>query len=248
MIATIEHQGKTIKVDLEKPIDISLPITDNPNATRAWYIDPPTMKPVVLGSWVGDVNKGSGVNFFNIGFNPHAHGTHTETAGHILEKRHSINQNLKQFFFMAELVSVKPEEINGNYEINLSALKAMKKHNTEAFIIRTLPNENDKKTINYSDTNPPYVTVEAIEWLKNCGVKHLMIDLPSVDPEKDEGAVAAHHAFWNTSNELRLDATITELIYVPTKITDGQYFMNLQVAAFENDAAPSRPLLFEILG
>ena len=74
----------------------------------------------------------------------------------------------------------------------------------------------------------------------------MLIDLPSVDPENDEGAVAAHHTFWHTEGEVRLDCTITELVYVPDEVKDGTYFMNLQVAAFENDAAPSRPLLFDL--
>ena len=55
-------------------------------------------------------------------------------------------------------------------------------------------------------------------------IKHLLIDLPSVDKEKDDGLLLAHHAFWNTLGELRLDATITEFIYVPNYVEDGTYF------------------------
>lgn len=245
MKAKINFEGEEFEIDLNKGLDISLPITTDPNAARAWYIDPPKMEPVVLGDWIGDVNKGSGVNFYNIHFNPHAHGTHTETAGHVLSPRYSINEHLKEFFFLAELISVRPE-INGeNQEITLDLLKNAKNKNHEAIIIRTLPNEDVKLQTNYSNTNPPYITVEGIDWLREQGVKHLLIDLPSVDPEQDGGAVAAHHAFWHTEGEIRLDCTITELVYVPDEIQDGEYFMNLQVAAFENDAAPSRPLLFE---
>jgi arylformamidase len=246
MKAKIEYKGKEIEIDLKKGIDISLPITTNPNAARAWYIDPPKMEPVVLGDWIGDVNKGSGVNFYNIQFNPHAHGTHTETAGHVLNERHSINTHLKEFFFFTELISVRPDFKDDNLEITLDLLKAAKNDSQEAIIIRTLPNEEAKKQKNYSNTNPPYITVEGIDWLREQGVKHLLIDLPSVDPENDEGAVAAHHTFWHTEGEVRLDCTITELVYVPDEVKDGTYFMNLQVAAFENDAAPSRPLLFDL--
>ena len=48
-------------------------------------------------------------------------------------------------------------------------------------------------------------------------------------------------------SELQLDATITEFIYVPNKVQDGAYFLNLMVAPFENDATPSKPVLFEII-
>ena len=53
-------------------------------------------------------------------------------------------------------------------------------------------------------------------------------------------------AFWNIVGKLRLDATITEFIYVPNTIKDGTYFLNIMVAAIENDASPSKPILYKI--
>ena len=44
-----------------------------------------------------------------------------------------------------------------------------------------------------------------------------------------------------------LENTITELAFIPEKIKDGKYILNLQIAAFVSDASPSRPILFEIL-
>ena len=77
--------------------------------------------------------------------------------------------------------------------------------------------------------------------------QNLLIDLPSVDKEQDEGELLAHNAFWNTSGKLRLDATITEFIYVSNKIEDGCYMLNLQIAPFENDASPSKPILYKVI-
>jgi hypothetical protein len=37
------------------------------------------------------------------------------------------------------------------------------------------------------------------------------------------------------------------LIYVPNEILDGSYVLNLQVSNFANDAAPSRPMLFDLV-
>ena len=74
-----------------------------------------------------------------------------------------------------------------------------------------------------------------------------MIDTPSVDKELDEGKLAAHHAYWDYPNNPRLDATITELVYVPNEIKDGLYLLNLQMAAIENDASPSKPTLYVIV-
>ena len=85
---------------------------------------------------------------------------------------------------------------------------------------------------------------EAARFLVDKGVEHLLVDLPSVDKERDGGVLAAHRAFWNFDGKMRKRATITEFVYVSNKIEDGTYFLNLQVAPFENDASPSRPVLY----
>ena len=48
------------------------------------------------------------------------------------------------------------------------------------------------------------------------------MDLPSVDKEKDRGQLLAHNAFWNTIGILRMDLTITEFIYLPNTVLDGE--------------------------
>ena len=55
-----------------------------------------------------------------------------------------------------------------------------------------------------------------------------------------------NNIYFNPHGNTRMDATITELIYAPSKIEDGRYFLNLQIASFENDAAPSKPVLYKI--
>ena len=116
----------------------------------------------------------------------------------------------------------------------------------DAVIIRTIPNLKEKISKQYSNTNWPYLLEDAVKFLVKKGVKHLLIDTPSIDREKDGGELLGHHAFWNTSGKLRLDATITEFIFVPNSVEDGEYFLNLQIAPFENDASPSKPILYKI--
>jgi hypothetical protein len=86
-----------------------------------------------------------------------------------------------------------------------------------------------------------------MQLIVDAGVQHLLIDLPSVDREEDGGALAAHHLFWNVPAAPNFQKTITELIYVPNEISDGDYILNLQVSNFANDAAPSRPMLFDLM-
>jgi kynurenine formamidase len=247
------------QIDLSKPIDISIPLTNTDENPIAWYIEKPVIEPVVFGDWIGKVSEGkSSTNFNNIFFNPHGHGTHTECLGHITNDFYSINQSLKQFFFFAKLITIEPEKVGEDFIITKTQVEKAMSTSTplsgtnEALIIRTLPNQKDKKSRKYSNTNPPYLSEEAAIFIRESEIQHLLIDLPSVDKEHDEGKLLAHKAFWNVkdthnlNNDARFEATITEMIFVPNEIEDGDYLLNLQIASFENDASPSKPVLYSI--
>ena len=248
MIATIQYNSRKLKIDLSNPLDISIPIRDGKKNVNAWYIGPPKIEPEQFDGDIVSVFKGASVNFNTITFNPHSHGTHTETVGHIVSEKYSINKALKQFFFLAEVITVAPENFEEDAVISAKQLRfAIGNKQREAIVIRTIPNQKDKKTMQYSNTNWPYLTQDAIAYLVKKGVKHLLFDQPSVDREKDGGELSSHHTFWNTNGNIRKDATITEFIYVSNKVDDGCYMLNLQIAPFENDATPSKPILYKVL-
>ncbi|HLW30490.1 MAG TPA: cyclase family protein [Brumimicrobium sp.] len=239
------EQGK--EINLSQGIDLSIPLSDNEKNPLAWYVKPPKFVPVMEDGWIGSVKDGGAVNFRNIFFNPHGHGTHTECLGHITPEVYSINDNLKQFFFKAVVITVTPQRKGDDFIIMPSQLKDLKQYiSIEALIIKTLPNTLEKKSKNYSSTNPPFIDISCLDILNELEVKHLLIDLPSVDKELDGGKLAFHHGFWEVPNNPRFDRTITEMIFVPNTVEDGEYLLNLQVAPFENDAAPSRPVLYSL--
>ncbi len=247
MLATIQHKTKTIKINLLQPLDISMPLKGEASNVNAWYVEHPTIEPHTDGAFIGKVSEGSSTNFNTISFNPHAHGTHTECLGHITKEFYAINEQLKQFFFLAEVVTVAPEAKNKDFIISKKQLQyALGNKKREAIVIRTLPNIKDKINKQYSNTNPPYLTEDAALFLVEKGIEHLLIDLPSVDKEKDDGALLAHKAFWNMQGTPRTQATITEFIYVNNDIKDGTYMLNLQIAPFHNDASPSKPILYKV--
>jgi kynurenine formamidase len=250
MKATINNH----QIDLSKPLDISIPLTNNDQNPIAWYQNAPEIEPVTMGDWIGKVSEGkSSTNFNNIFFNPHAHGTHTECLGHITRDFYSINQCLKQFFFTAQLISVHLESMGEDLVITKEQVaNALGTTLPQAIIIRTLPNLKTKLHLNYSNTNPPYLEEAAAIFIREKGIQHLLIDLPSVDREHDEGKLVAHKAFWNVKDvnqvngDARFNCTITEMIYVDEKVKDGSYILNLQFASFENDASPSKPILYSL--
>ena len=248
MKATFKIDDRMVTVDLSNPLDISITLEASKNNPLAWYLGVPKIEPVKTDNWIGKVSEGASVNFNNISFNPHAHGTHTECIGHITPEFHSVNEVLKNFFFITEVISVVPENAGEDRVISANQIKNLLdgKH-PEALVIRTLPNMESKKVQDYSNSNWPYLKQEAATFIREIGVQHLLIDLPSVDKEKDDGKLLAHKAFWGYPQSPRLNATITELIYVPDHIEDGRYLLNLQIAPFHNDASPSKPVLYHFL-
>jgi kynurenine formamidase len=248
MRTTIEHRNTTFVINLAQPIDISIPLVGSKENVTAWYVNPPEFTPVMENGFIGDVNLGGAVNFRNIFFNPHGHGTHTECVGHISKEKHTINQCLKQFTFYAKLITIAPNIVDGDSVIELNQVKELFQNSeAEALIIRTLPNLNDKLHKQYSNTNPTYIHYEAMQYLVDNGVQHLLIDTPSVDKEQDDGKLIAHHIFWEYPHNPQIERTITELIFVPDTVSDGYYMLQFQIASFENDASPSKPTLYEIL-
>ncbi len=247
MKITLEHNGTLYKTDLAEGIDLSIAIQTGKETVNAYYAHPVAMEPYKSGNWIGEVAKGGSVNYRNIFFNPHGNGTHTECVGHIDDTVHSVNEHFKEFHMVAQLVSLTPQEMeDGDKVITLEKLQLLNLAGTDGLIIRTLPNSLAKKTKNYSGKNPPYLHHEAIAFLVANGCRHLVLDLPSIDRESDEGKLLGHKAFWNYPEEPRMDCTVTELAYIPTDVVDGTYLLNLQLAAMENDAAPSRPVIFPL--
>ena len=250
--ATIE--GKKYTGDLNKPIDLSI-VTKEKDSCLAWHVPHMKITPVITDRFIGSVQKGGFVNFRNIIINPHGNCTHTESVGHISNEAHSVNNILKKFNFISQLLSVEPkilehdisnEQKKGDLQIDRSTFEGKISDDVEALIIRTHPNNESKKNKNYNNTNWPYLTPEAAKYLRENGVLHLLIDLPSVDREEDEGKLLSHRAFWNYPEQIDLIRTITELIYVPEHIQDGFYMLNLSFANICNDASPSRPIIYEL--
>lgn len=245
------HLDSVHFIETNEPIDLSIPLVAGDKNLSAWYVNPPIMEPVMENGFVGAVALGGAVNFRSIFFNPHGHGTHTECLGHITPEIFSINSSLKTYFFKAQLITVVPQKVQFNgvedevisrSELNESSWES----DCEALIIRTLPNVIAKKSKDYSATNPPYLSTDIIALLNEKGIKHLLIDLPSVDRENDGGALAFHHQFWGVPDQLNFERTITELIFVSDTVMDGVYLLELQTAPFENDATPSRPIIYKI--
>lgn len=255
MKVKVPYQNKLLEADLTAPIDISIPLRAGENNVNAWYVTAMEIEPVRTNLFVGSVIEGGSVNFRNIAFNPHGNGTHTECVGHIAQEVYDVNKALPNGFAIARLVTTSGTALKatqgefcrkGDVLIGLEEFESLDWTDIDAVIIRTTPNPISKKEKHYSNTNPPYLDPQLAKFLREQGVKHLLIDLPSVDRELDGGKMLAHKAFWNYPENLEMKSTITELIYVANELEDGVYLLNIQIAPFVNDASPSKPVVYRL--
>lgn len=249
MIATIEINKRICTVNLARPIDISIPLSHAEPQPKAWYCENIKIEPVVSGDYIGSTLQGSPVNFKTITLTPHGNGTHTECVGHITTEEYHLNDCLTQFNFLALLVSVEPiKQKDGDMLITRTLLEKTISHfngdSVQALIVRTIPNNISKLKKDYSGTNPAYFSKEAIEYINSLGIMHLLVDLPSIDKEQDQGKLLAHKAFWEWPN-INKNKTITEMIFVKDEVKDGIFLLQLCTASITSDAFPSKPIIYQ---
>jgi kynurenine formamidase len=239
---------KTWEADLQHGVDISINLVPGKMTPNCFYAPFFEARPFRSGDFIGSVEKGAPVNFLNLTINPHGNGTHTECAGHITALPFTIHKSLKNFHFFGELISVYPRLLpDGDKVITRESLEQLgKTYPTEVLVLRTLPNHGDKSDKNYSGTNPPYLEEEAVRLCNEWGVKHLILDLPSVDREEDGGRLAGHKAFWKNEKEWFTDKTITEMVYIPDTVPDGLYLVLMSIISLETDASPSKIVLYPV--
>ena len=263
MKARVEIKDKKFEVDFSKGKDISIALFFNGIQPNTYNVEKATSKPYRDDKFVGDTRMGGPCNFETYTLTPHCNGTHTECIGHITKERVSVLQSLRQEIIISKLISVLPENSKEEYVPPLNSddlvitrkqvekkLKGIDFNQIDALIIRTLPNTCKKKERDYMQTPSPFFTIECMRYIVSLGINHLLVDLPSVDRMFDDGILSAHNVFWETKekalNNLSRFKTITEMVYIPNEIIDGEYLLNLQIPPFVADAAPSRPILYKI--
>ena len=263
MKAKVEIEGLKLEVDFSKGQDISIPLMFNGSQPNTYNVNKATSQAYTDGQFIGDTRKDGPCNFETYNLTPHCNGTHTECIGHITKERVDILSSLKDLMIPSQLISITPVSSKEKYnpELNegdllitkeelIKKLNNVPKKLLEGLIIRTLPNNEHKKSQDYMKVKPAFFSIDAMQYIKDIGVKHLLVDTPSVDRLFDDGILSAHNIFWDTIgkeyNPETENKTITEMIFVDDNIPDGKYLLMIQIPAFVSDAAPSRPIIFDI--
>jgi arylformamidase len=265
MELTLTWRGQAYHID-QVPIDLAIALDFYGPQPNVYGVPRAEAAAFEGGGFVGDVRRGGSVNFETYHLTPHCNGTHTECVGHLTQQRLAVHHWLIPSWLLATVVSVSPVAATLTQEtydpplapddqvITRTMLEAAcPTLHTPALVLRTLPNSPFKRSRDYMVEPPAFFTLEAMQWIAEQSVMHLLVDLPSVDRLADEGKLSNHRIFWGMEpGEQQVDpdnpprGTITELIYVPYYVSDGAYLLELQIPPFLSDAAPSRPRLFEL--
>ena len=262
-IAKITFKENIYKIDLNKFHDLSIPIDINKKSPSFYDKDP-----LVIDYYKDENNKvwnikeGAACNIPIIDLNIHCGATHSECRSHITKENLTISETIKDFFIPSIVISVEPTNNidNETYHYNLSnddliitkailekKINIHKKSNIKAIIIRTLPNlEDELISKDYNKEHNAFFSNEAISYLTQIGVEHLLVDLPSIDKLNDGGSLGNHRIFWSLEEKPN-NNTITEFAFIRDEIKDGFYLLSLNILNINLDASPCRPLIYPVL-
>ncbi|WP_251358265.1 cyclase family protein [Kangiella sp. TOML190] len=266
-----ELKGKRYQLDLDNAISLAIPVKFNGEQPNHFASPIASSQPLSGGGFIGDTKQGGSCNVDQIKMVPHCNGTHTESIHHIVDEPISIGAIHSNSISHCLVLSVTPktaiqsqdsyipELADDDHVIDLATLQqqlaGVDISSIQALAFRTLPNQDHKLSVIYSEqAQPPFFTREAMQFISDLPINHLLVDFPSLDKMYDQGHLSNHHTFWKLeadshqlSDGAKLERTVTEMIYISDQVSDGFYALSLQLPAFELDAAPSRPLLYPLI-
>ena len=272
---TLADKSYQVNTDFGHSLAIALDFQQSNNQPNHFGAAPALATPMQVTGFIGDTEQGGSCNVNELTFNPHCNGTHTETIRHICDADNALSVSIAALelppLMPCALISITPiaaSATNDDYTPSLAAndkiisraqleqqLAPYHDLQLQCLALRTLPNSDEKCQANYNANNQPaFFSRDAVLYLNERGVEHLILDLPSLDRLNDDGLLTCHHLFWQViagahqpSPNSLINKTITEMAYIDNDISDGFYFLNLQTPAFINDAAPSRPMLYQAM-
>jgi arylformamidase len=274
MHAELTFGGQKVRAALDRGVSLAIAVDfSGGGGPRHFGAPAPSSRPYSAGSFSGSVSTGASCNCSTITLTPHCQMTHTESVAHLTRESGDAWRVVPRGLLPAVVVSVSPEPARESSESThpqpwgtdvlitrrrLRAAWPMGRPATRsmepvAAIIRTLPNDAGKRTRDYSDLVPPYLTREAVEWLVEKRIEHLVLDVPSLDRTHDEGQLVGHRLFFGLppgsqarGDAARSRATITELAFIPDEVADGPCILSLAVPAIGGDAVPCQPIVYPL--
>jgi arylformamidase len=256
--ALLRVGARDVVVDLSHPVSLARELDFNAAQPQHFGAPAATARPYRIPGFSGSVTSGASCNCDVISIIPHCNGTHTESAGHLTSEALDAAHVVPHGLVPALLISVTPVAAREVADTSDPPPQANDFLVTRAAIDGAWPTRmvfTPQALIIRTARVPalPYLSREAAQAIVQRGIQHLVVDLPSLDREHDEGRLTAHRIFFglppgvtSLQRVARAAATVTELAQVPEGLIDGPCLLELQIPAWRGDAVPSRPLLYPL--
>lgn len=256
----ILHCGRLHYINYNQSVRLSVRIDLCNNLINIYGGVPASQEPLIYDSHIASVSHGGACNASQIHLVPHCHGTHTECVGHILPEKYHVADIKFEPFIAATFIRVTPQRIdatteeynayanNSDYVITRVAIdNALTFFSADYF--QALVIASDAVGWLPEGTSAPYFTYQAMDRIVALGVRHLLVDIPSIDRLHDGGRMDNHRCFWGINEnvgikQMRASCSVTEMIRVPQEISEGHYFLSVYLPDISGDALPSMPMLF----
>ncbi len=249
---------------LASPVSLAATIAFDGTGARWFDTAPAHSWPHRVGDFSGSVFTGASCNCRTVEITPHGAGTHTESVGHLTADEHHVIGVLPPGLLPSLLLRVNTAAVAATRESSDYPPQTHDLLITAASVIAAWPERLPFApsalvlATPARQPTPAYLTRECAHELVSRGIRHLVVDLPSLDRCADNGALTAHRIFFGlpsrgtqstlpiSRDALRGDCTVTELASIPETLAAGPGFLQIQAPAWNGDAIPSRPLWFAL--
>ncbi|MCY3414672.1 MAG: cyclase family protein [Candidatus Heimdallarchaeota archaeon] len=211
---------------LGKGISVSRIISINPRSEpKAFDLPDYSVKSYSRGDFIGLISEGASCNVNIHSYIPHTF-THVESSLHVSEDGISLDLIPESLFsgiiFLLDLSELDSECIEIEHTSAIFDKKVRRVAIKSKYSV-------DKPDINYTNTDPLYISTKVAKLFHTKGIEVLMLDLPSIDRETDK-ELWGHKYFFE--NEKRI---IIELAYFD-KLNEGYYYYEMTPMKIQTDA------------
>ena len=258
---TITAKNTNYSIELGKPVSVSRIINLNQHS-KAFNLPEVTTKPFTYENiFVGDVLQGGSCNVDVLSFCPH-NLTHVETSAHILDQSRSNAKiqdipldYLQGLVYLIDVSNlIKENDTLITKDVITKELKKIYLP-VSAIAIKT---QSSQLRQDYDFSGKDFVALDELtaKELTNFEfdgqeIKTLILDLPSTDPENDNGKLLAHRAFFKLPREGidfedKHKKVIVELAYFKELVQNYYYFI-MTPARIQSNAMITDLLFYPII-
>ena len=104
-----------------------------------------------------------------------------------------------------------------------------------------MPNSSYKSTQNYDKDPAPFFTTEAINYINELSIKHLLVDIPSIDKANDNGFLGNHHSFFIKGDKKYHQVHTEDILFIEAYghysklyLKNEMILTNEKISAFED--------------